>query len=584
MRAAPPESLSRLPVDARAAEEVVCFGPQRRWTRAELLERGRRIAAAVSERGAGRWLVVARDGFEAAASLLGIGSAGGIAVLPPNQQAETLRRLARTAAGVVGSSALGEGLPHLDPDRLSDAPAAARPLEADAPWIELYSSGSGGQPRRHQKSVRHLDQEVQVLEQLFGATLGADARIFATAPHAHLYGLLFRLLWPLASGRSFQSDSCRLVQELLGRMAEAGRCALVSTPLHLRHAAASESLGALAGRCAAVFSSGSPLEASTALAVAECLGAAPVEVLGSTETGGVALRRRSPEDDSWSAFPRVRIEREADSGRLVVTSPFVSEGTATADGVRFRMGDRIELAPGSRFRLLDRADRVVKVGGKRLSLPEMERALSAHPWVREAALVVRELGGEPRVAAAVALNEAGFAALEEHGRRAVSRALVAPLAGFDAVLLPRAWRYLSALPRDDRGKLPAEAVARLFESECDAAEQECRRRIERRFTVPHDLAALEGHFEGRPLVPGVCQIGWALDAAAELVGSRPRLRRIEALKFPSVLEPGQTVWLLVEQGGARSAAGAVMRFSLRGGERVFASGRLCLEEGDEVSR
>jgi acyl-coenzyme A synthetase/AMP-(fatty) acid ligase len=396
--------------------------------------------------------------------------------------------------------------------------------------------------------------------------------------HQHIYGLLFGLLWPLATSRPFSTDTPLHPQELLPRMIESGSCALVSTPAHLRRAAAGTGLQALKGTCRAILSSGSALEAETAKRLTEQLGFAPVELLGSTETGGVALRQRSVHGEAWSTLPGVQIEREAAEGRLVVCSPFTSEGEEVGDGRRrFVMGDRVELRPDGTFLLLGRADRTAKIGGKRLSLPDMERELEAHEWVAEAALVVLERASEARVHALIVPTETGRAALRREGRRALGTALARHLSEhFDRVLLPRAWRIADALPRDAQGKLPLEALETLAEARDREprllAETRAPDHLERRLEVPAELAYLEGHFDGAPLVPGVAMLRWVVAAAADLGGRAPRARAVEALKFPSVLRPGQQFTLRVEISGARDR----LRFRLADGERVFASGRCAL--------
>ena len=80
---------------------------------------------------------------------------------------------------------------------------ARAPLDRDAPLAVLFTSGSTGAGRRVEKAVRHLEDEVAVLEQQFGAQLARDTRFLATVAPQHLYGLLFRVLWPLAAGRPF---------------------------------------------------------------------------------------------------------------------------------------------------------------------------------------------------------------------------------------------------------------------------------------------------------------------------------------------------------------------------------------------
>ena len=77
-------------------------------------------------------------------------------------------------------------------------------------------------------------------------------------------------------------------------------------------------------------------------------------------------------------------------------------------------------------------------------------------------------------------------------------------------------------------------------------------------------------------MPGVVQLGFALGAAEELLGEEPRVLRIEALKFPAPLRPGDVFTLRVELSEAQD----LLRFSASAGARVFASGRCVLAVGE----
>jgi len=340
-------------------------------------------------------------------------------------------------------------------------------------------------------------------------------------------------------------------------------------------------LGRLRGACREVFSSGGPLGADTADAVRAALGRAPVEVFGSTETGGVAWRRQEPGEgrSRWTPLTGVRVERVAegpDAGRLRVRSPFVSSGARGEEEAACTLGDLVEIGANGRFLLLGRGDRVLKVGEKRLALPEMESQLRAHPFVSEAALLALEQGGETRVAAALVLTEPGRQALAAGGRRGVSARLAEDLAlHWDRVLLPRAWRYLDALPRDAQGKTTQALLRELFTgSRAPIVHAETRGPLSltREVAVPEDLVFLEGHFDGFPVVPGVVQVGWAIEAAQAALGAAPAVAAVENLKFKDLLLPGQRGVLEIEWNEARD----VLRFRLAAGERVFSTGRLRL--------
>lgn len=574
-------------LDEPAADAtLVAFGRGGERTRRDLVRDVAACAGRIEAVGAGRWLLCSDDSYAAAVALLALARVGSLAVFPPNRQPETLRHLVAGAVGALVDPAQTpaelSGLPAVEILGPPAAPPGPVRFDRAAAWVEFRTSGTTGDGRPVVKALRHLEDEVVALEERLGPSCAPGLQIFSTASHQHIYGLLFRVLWPLAAGRAFQRETLLHTQELLPRIAASREAALVTTPVHLTRLAANAGLRPLRRICRIAFSSGGPLDAETAKAVAEQLGDAPVEVFGSTETGGIAIRRRDRDGDAFRALPRVEL-RCADDGRLEVTSPFVSIGDELADGRARMLGaDRIELVPGGGFRLLGRADRVVKVGEKRLSLPEMERVLAAHPAVAEASLLVLE----QRVHAVVAPSASGRPLADREERRALRATLTGHLAGrFDPVLLPRAWRFVPALPRDAQDKIPHAALVALFADRRAGGGDRSPPRIVREgregedwvreLEVPADLASIEGHFPGRPLVPGVVQLGWALDAAAAWLGRPPRLAGVETLKFPEPLQPGRRVRVAV----SASEDGSRLRFRISSEGRVHAIGRALLEVG-----
>jgi hypothetical protein len=242
------------------------------------------------------------------------------------------------------------------------------------------------------------------------------------------------------------------------------------------------------------------------------------------------------------------------------------------------MGDRATLLPDGRFLVGARSDRVAKVGEKRVSLSDMEASLREHAWVQEAALAVLDLAGEGRIVAAVVLTEDGRGAFDVGGRLAVGRALAEHLGAYwDRVVLPRGWRYVERLPSDAQGKVTAQAVKDLFAAppaRLDGADGS--RVTERTLRITEDFAALEGHFPGFPLVPGFVQIGWVMDVAHEIAGRSLVLERMEALKFTSILRPGDLVQLRV----AVSASCDSLTFRLWNESTQVSSGRCRLSVPD----
>ncbi|HTU03810.1 MAG TPA: hypothetical protein VMG58_18390, partial [Candidatus Sulfotelmatobacter sp.] len=112
------------------------------------------------------------------------------------------------------------------------------------------------------------------------------------------------------------------------------------------------------------------------------------------------------------------------------------------------------------FVLRGRADRVVKIGEKRISLTAIEARLAASPLVREARAVLLPEG---RVGAVLVLTPAGAAQLSAGGPRPLGQALAAwLLPEVVRIAIPRRWRFVAALPANAMGKVSEEALQALF--------------------------------------------------------------------------------------------------------------------------
>ncbi|MDO9225009.1 MAG: AMP-binding protein [Pseudomonadota bacterium] len=442
--------LAELMTVGRPPEYPVAWLEGRLIEWAEFHARVAKLSHALATRPEQEWLLACTEPFDFAVALFAVWHAGRRALLPPSLREGAITEARRQADGVLADPGTW---PEYAPENL-----ALAPLDPVRCGLDLFTSGSSGKPKRVSKHLAQFEAEVAALERLWG---GRDAGpVLATVPHHHIYGLLFRLLWPLASGRPFDNQTCTAPEFLLARLEQLGPGRVVSSPSQLARMHELIPLDSLAGRTTQIISSGGPLDAATAARFQAALGEAPLEILGSTETGGIAWRIQD-HDDAWTPFPEVAVSVADDvtnSAALTLVSPFLPDTTPLTTG------DAAELLEDGRFHLLGRLDRIVKIEEKRLSLAEMEARLSGHPWVREAALVVLN-NRRQRLGAVLVLDDAGRRALENSGRAACAQTLRGYLARwFDAVLLPRHWRYPDALPYNERGKLAAADLVRQFET------------------------------------------------------------------------------------------------------------------------
>jgi 3-hydroxymyristoyl/3-hydroxydecanoyl-(acyl carrier protein) dehydratase len=58
-----------------------------------------------------------------------------------------------------------------------------------------------------------------------------------------------------------------------------------------------------------------------------------------------------------------------------------------------------------------------------------------------------------------------------------------------------------------------------------------------RVVIPGNLPAFDGHFPGRPILPGVAQLQLALSLLEHALGRRVHLKRVRRMKFSSTVPP-----------------------------------------------
>lgn len=418
----------------------------------------------------------------------------------------------------------------------------------------------------HRKTLRQLANEVEALEQLWGADLG-EACIIGSVATQHIYGLLFRVLWPLCAGRPFVRQQLPFPEDLQRASREHPTFAWVASPALLKRMGDNLDWPALS-TVRRVFSSGGALPAEAAQRLRQRLQQWPTEILGSSETGGIAWRQG---DNLWQPFADVQLSQDSD-GALRVASPYLPAGHVeqTADAAR--------IATDGRFELLGRLDRIVKLEEKRISLPMLEQALAQHAWVAEARLgVVQE--NRASLGALLVLSEQGLHALRNQGRRTLTEELRQHLSQHcETLALPRRWRLLPQMPLNAQGKLPQAEVEALLLAPRPQAPQvleqlEANGEWSLQLAVPPDLACFSGHFPKTPVLPGVVQVDWALSLGRQLLDLPGKFVGMEVLKFQQLVRPGDHVQLHLRFDPERGK----LYFTYRNDTATCSSGRIVLE-------
>jgi acyl-coenzyme A synthetase/AMP-(fatty) acid ligase/3-hydroxymyristoyl/3-hydroxydecanoyl-(acyl carrier protein) dehydratase len=495
------------------------------------------------------------DAVEFAAALFGAWHAGKTIYLPGDSLSNTCATMRHGVDGYLGEFAAvwepktpaaqdfrgaTEGFGRLDPEFLG---------------LVLYTSGTTGAAHPIPKKLAQLASEVATLEKQFGASLGA-ADIISTVSHQHIYGLLFNVLWPLAARRAIHAQSFSYYEELETTLAKR-EAVLVSSPAHLKRLPENPAWTRAATRLRAVFSSGGSLSFDVARECVRLLGRAPIEVYGSSETGGIAYRQQEKAAyEPWTPLPGVSWRIDPREQVIEVSSAHLP------DKNWLRLADLVEPAANNQFILGGRVDQIAKIEGKRISLQAIESLLTSSSWVCAARVLVLE-GRRQKVAAFVVTSESGRRELMANGKRAFNGLLRNLLSeSIEPVGLPRIWRYLDALPVNAQGKTthaellaslgpepfrPTQPQVRLIEKSAERAVFE--------LTAPRNLLYFDGHFSGRPILPGVVQVDWVIAYGRQCFDLPPFFRGLYALKFSRLIPPETRIVLeLVHQVAKMSLA------------------------------
>jgi len=310
----------------------------------QLQQEALRLAGGLQERGVRTIAVHLEDAGQLAVALFGAWRAGVRVLLPADLQPASRARLSPLAelwlTDQAGDTALTD---------LQAAPLAAAELDCELLGLTLCTSGSSGEPKLIDKRLHQLANEVEALEALWGADLG-DSAVIGSVATQHIYGLLFRVLWPLCAGRPFLRRALPFAEDMQRASREQRSFCWVASPALLKRMGDNLDWPALRQVCR-VFSSGGPLPTEAGKLLQQRLGQWPTEIYGSSETGGIAWRQGG---ELWQPLPGVELDQN-EQGALRVASPWLASGHVeqTADGA--------ELHADGRFALRGRLDRIVKL-------------------------------------------------------------------------------------------------------------------------------------------------------------------------------------------------------------------------------
>jgi malonyl-CoA/methylmalonyl-CoA synthetase len=366
----------------------------------------------------------------------------------------------------------------------SAAPAAPTTPDASAgdedPALIVYTSGTTGPPKGAVIPRRAVATTLDALADAWQWT-GDDVLVHGL-PLFHVHGLVLGILGPLRRGGSVRHLG-RFTTQGVARELNDGATMLFGVPTMYHRIAealpAEPELAKALGGARLLVSGSAALPVHDHERIAAATGRRVVERYGMTETlmntsvradgearagtvgvplPGVELRLVEEDGSAVAAYDGETVGEIQVRGPNLFTGylnrPDATRDAFTADGW-FRTGDMAVRDPDGYVRIVGRkATDLIKSGGYKIGAGEIENALLEHPAVREAAVTGEPDAdlGERIVAWVVPADPDSPPGVEELADHVARR--LAPHKR------PRVVHHLTALPRNDMGKIMKRALTR----------------------------------------------------------------------------------------------------------------------------
>ena len=401
--------------------------------------------------------------------------------------------------------------------------------------VYFFTSGSTGTPKRIKKTISMLIAEVEYHIQFHKDKIAELPVVVASIAPYHMYGVLWRVLFSIVGGLVVDTDMVFTPEELIKKQSIYEKILFMTTPSFLDGITKYGGQYNFSNNCIGIFTSGSLLQSNTSESARTMFGVSPFEIFGSTETGGIAFRQQEYSQD-WTVFDGVNVS--IINGCLSINSKYSFQNP-------YLTSDAVEMIDNNHFKLLGRADRVVKIAEERISLLDMETWLGKHPFISRAYCTAMHKGARDIIACAIELTDNGAQCVIDVRRRAFINKIKKYLSGFvPNVALPRCVRIMNHIPTNAQGKfVKTDILAMLNSSVVEPIVQNVTRTettIEADLTFLGDSAYFNGHFPKIPILPGVIQMHFVFMFIRQFFRVNASAFDIVKLKYSALILPDIT--------------------------------------------
>ncbi len=590
----------------------VCQQAGRDFSMAQFRRRIHILQEAIENKECRDWILHDNDGFRFICAMFALLSTGRNVLIPSNSNQATIEALLKPGVGLLGFNPKFPNSMDIKAV-LHDAEDAApdKPITAQREWGQatFFTSGSSGAPKMIVKSAEQLYLEADSFNRKWRPAAGA--LFIPLVSHLHIYGLTFAYLLPLLARAGFYLPRNAGLLGVLEPITLASKCAMnelvvVTSPTIGRqskqiHALAESESLSKDNRplpITQVFCAGGKLTNANARRIIDLFDCPITEIFGSTESGAVATRQHCKHQHEnqtnwWQLLPGLEAavvgeatpeskfdtpfdaNPEAKSGDLSVWGGHAG-GSMDAPVIT---GDAVAFIDHERFELLGRSDQICKIEGKRASLPNLVAIVEGCELVGEAAVLPWAANGKEALLCGVVLSPAGESCYRASGKYATDLLIKTHISQFvDPVLRPRNIRYLERMPGNEMGKIPRQVLHELLAEPVfpelplvgDVAGDHDALMLS--LSIPMELRFLRGHFDNKPIVPGVVLLHWVYHFIDEHWKLPMNQAKINRLKFSHPVMPGDKLTLTLKRG----ATGVEFLYQ-NASARKFSSGQIPLK-------
>jgi len=218
----------------RPAEMPIAWQEEHTWTLGHLRYDVARLITHLNQQEGERWALCFENSYLFLVALLATLHAGKTPVIPGHCRVSLLNEQQALFDGILSDKTLNwqGSLWVVSSAMVIATPEITFPAICDDAAIELFTSGSTGQPKQVIKPVNCLDREAALLAARFADRL-ADCRIVASVVPQHLYGLTFRIFLPMALGLPLHAPMLWYAEQLVALNPEY-RYVFISSPAFLK--------------------------------------------------------------------------------------------------------------------------------------------------------------------------------------------------------------------------------------------------------------------------------------------------------------------------------------------------------------